>query len=403
MKPRLLFVGVSPQAIHSGQGRVSQGLTQYWVQDYDTHIAGWGCVNETSTQGCMTIHCNSEKWWEVIDEVNPDILFLSHDVWRFPQLPDVRKSFPNIKIVGYFTIDADPLAKDWLPSLNACDVIVTPSVWGANVILERFTSKPVLTIHNGLDLDIWKLNILKDDAKLQVDTAISNLENVKSVVYLKDKFIILFCGTNYDKKNLSALMDAYTRFCFTVDDTFLFIVTHNNFSNIYGQDVMRGCNFSDTYAWCGIKDKYRVVDKVFTDTELARIYSISDCVVMPTMGEGFGLPVIEAMASDSMPIISNYSACVELAPNFIPINISAFQRVAWNAKRSIVSSLDIYNALYQAYNIWKNNRGEWYKLISENKVVVDKFSWGRSAASFNILFKSVINNDFMYNLDLRRL
>jgi glycosyltransferase involved in cell wall biosynthesis len=53
--------------------------------------------------------------------------------------------------------------------------------------------------------------------------------------------------------------------------------------------------------------------RVLTEAELPRFIKNSDCLVSPTLGEGFGLPGLQAMALEVPVIITNFSGCTDYA------------------------------------------------------------------------------------------
>src|SRR3569623_497537 len=60
-------------------------------------------------------------------------------------------------------------------------------------------------------------------------------------------------------------------------------------------------------------DGVRVITALQTTEELAHLYRRALAFVFPSLYEGFGLPIIEAMACGCPVITSNVSACPEVA------------------------------------------------------------------------------------------
>jgi glycosyltransferase involved in cell wall biosynthesis len=62
-----------------------------------------------------------------------------------------------------------------------------------------------------------------------------------------------------------------------------------------------------------LPDGARVEDAYIPDAALAAYYRGARCLVFPSVYEGFGLPITEAMASGCPVLTSNSSACAEVA------------------------------------------------------------------------------------------
>ena len=60
-------------------------------------------------------------------------------------------------------------------------------------------------------------------------------------------------------------------------------------------------------------DGVRVITGLRTTEELADLYRNALAFVFPSLYEGFGLPIVEAMACGCPVITSNVSACPEIA------------------------------------------------------------------------------------------
>jgi len=62
----------------------------------------------------------------------------------------------------------------------------------------------------------------------------------------------------------------------------------------------------------GIRQRIRLLGKL-TDSDLVALYSGCHCFVFPSLYEGFGLPIVEAMQCGAPVITSNMSSCPEVA------------------------------------------------------------------------------------------
>jgi glycosyltransferase involved in cell wall biosynthesis len=129
------------------------------------------------------------------------------------------------------------------------------------------------------------------------------LRRVRSRYGLADRFI-LYVGTIEPRKNLPTLIEAFAR-------------RHN------GGDLPHQLVCAGPYGWLSgdidervarldVRHAIRFTGYVPFD-DLPAIYSLAEMFVFPSVYEGFGLPVIEAMASGTPVITSRVAALAEVA------------------------------------------------------------------------------------------
>ena len=131
-----------------------------------------------------------------------------------------------------------------------------------------------------------------------------------AAVYLKSKKLItqkyiLFVGNIEPKKNIKQLIRA---FAYIKKGYKLAIVGHKAW--------MSDSQLVGLKSYLSKKD-YVMLDYV-TEEELAVLYSNAFCMVFPSLYEGFGLPVLEAMQNNCPVICSNVSSLPEVAGDPCP-------------------------------------------------------------------------------------
>jgi glycosyltransferase involved in cell wall biosynthesis len=130
------------------------------------------------------------------------------------------------------------------------------------------------------------------------------LEIVRTKHKLPESFI-LYVGTVEPRKNLPLLLCAFAGLLRRGTPYYLVVVGK------------LGWMYEDVFKLIdelGIKEKVRLTG-YFPQEDLSSVYQLADIFVYPTSYEGFGLPVLEAMACGTPVITSNVSSMPEFVGN----------------------------------------------------------------------------------------
>ncbi len=124
---------------------------------------------------------------------------------------------------------------------------------------------------------------------------------------------ILNIGTIEPRKNLNNLIDAYLNLDKEITDKYRLVIIGN-----------KGWKYEDIFSKLKTAKGIFVIENV-EDKDLPAIYSQASVFVYPSLYEGFGLPIIEAMACTAPVTCSNTSSMPEAAGNaailFDPDNV----------------------------------------------------------------------------------
>jgi len=182
------------------------------------------------------------------------------------------------------------------PTLKKADTIIAVSQTTKNDLLSLFDIKEekIKVIYNGLDANFK----LIEDRNL--------LEKKRQYLNLPEKFI-LFVGTVEYRKNLKRLLHAFGGLAKKENLSHKLVIAGK--FGIGSNEIFRTVNS------LGIQEKVVFLNYVSYDL-LPFLYNLADIFIYPSLYEGFGLPVIEAMACGTPVITSNCSSLKEIAEGY---------------------------------------------------------------------------------------
>lgn len=227
--------------------------------------------------------------------------------------------------------------------------ILTISQSSKNDIIKEYRVGPnkVEVIYPGINTDLASNKDL-------------SMEDLEKSFGIKNKFI-LFVGTLQPRKNIERLIEAFSKL---ETDVNLVIVGR------------RGWQYEEIL---NAPQKYNVKDRVLFlqnvgDEQLPSLYKNAQFFILPSLYEGFGIPVLEAMNYGCPVIVSNVSSLPEVGGD-------AALYVDPSSSEDITKKMQ---KLLDDGNLRKD-------LIQKGKKQVEKFSWEKSARETLAVLEEVAN------------
>lgn len=219
-------------------------------------------------------------------------------------------------------------------------------------------AKSILTISQTSKDDIIKVYGVTDNRIVVTYPGIKNESRIMNqeleIDAIRRKYgfkgdYILFVGTLQPRKNIVRLVEAFSKI---KDDIKLVIVGKRGW--LYEEILDAPKKFD-------IQDKVKFLDSV-PDEDLPALYKNATCFVLPSLYEGFGLPVLEAMKYGCPVITSNVSSLPEAGGN----------------AALYVNPLDVNN-IKKNLELIINNSKLRKEFIKKGYEQVKKFSWEKTA------------------------
>lgn len=197
--------------------------------------------------------------------------------------------------------------------------------------------KKIIVIHAGIDKDFKKLSKV-------------NLNNIKEKYGISDPFILYAGGIDF-KKNIEMLIKAYSKLDNSLIKRYQLVITGKT-----SEDIIR--KFYDLSEEYGVKDRV-ICTGYIPKTDLIELYNITELLAFPSLYEGFGLPVIEAMACGARVVTSENSSLGEIAKGYAtlinPKSIRSLTRGIQTVLNSPIESLNLAEKAMEYANTytWK--------------------------------------------------
>ena len=296
---RILIYSHPPYA-QTGFGTVIRNLHSHLKEKHNVYIApivlnpGTPIRTEGATilsmPGGLTHSPKWIKYW--VETLKIDLVIQHFDVWVLPE--KWIKDIP-CPVITYAPVDSTPLPLNFVESVEGAVLNIAMSKFAEEHFLAE--KLPTKYIPHGVDLNIFKRS---EQAKKDIG---------------EDNFIVGIVATNGSiRKNIAGQLRAFQLFSQIAPNAKLYLHTQ------VAKSTPDSIDIGEYAKRLGIEDKLLITTPEdyavgMPDQHVAYIYSCFDVLLQCTLGEGFGLPILEAQACGVPVIGTNFSAIPEIIGN----------------------------------------------------------------------------------------
>jgi len=188
--------------------------------------------------------------------------------------------------VGYSMLEVTGIPSDWVEQANALDEIWVPSEFNRETFASSGVTRPIHVMPLGVDVNYFHPHI--------------------KARRIEDRFVFLSVFEWGERKAPEILLQAYNQEFSSSDDVMLLLKVTNTDPAVNIERHVEAMRLRADRAPVVI-----VLNQNIPSYQMGSIYCSSDCFVLPTRGEGWGMPTLEAMACGLPTISTHWSAQTE--------------------------------------------------------------------------------------------
>lgn len=301
---------------------------------------------------------------------------------------DFLSQFSGQPRIGFPVFECERMTPVHAAMVRSCDFVFTPSAWGARVLAENgVNANRVRVVREGFDPEIFiqkPISISEEAGAPFTFAHVGKFETRKGTLQAIECFF-------------QALEEERAHLILHVQNPFI-----TNFSPIGDLLVKLGFMTTNAVLWRrkGLSAEV-IVGEFPTHTDIARhIYARADCGLFPTRAEGWGLPILEMLASGIPCIVGSWTGQSEyLKPieavtlDFLltsPMRQPAQDATWFHGDRglwNVPTDGELINKIRYAYEYAREIRktARWAVAVQE----IRKFTWDAAAAELETALKDV--------------
>lgn len=259
--------------------------------------------------------------------------------------------------------ESTKLPDAWFEPLSIADRIWATTAWGKRVFAANgFDPSRIDVVPEGVDPALFHPGVAPTDA------------------FPAKPFKFLAIGRWERRKGMAELVQAFDREFDDRDDVLLVL------AGLYAGRLDLDLGAELRALRLRRPDRLKIVPPVDTHRSFASIYTACDAFVAPARAEGWGLPVIEAMACGLPTIVTGYSGPTEFIDAFawridhrlVPVDEPFFERA--DGDLGLWAEPDWTHLRSLMREVFENREAARTRGLAGSEHVRQAFSWDRAAA-----------------------
>ncbi|WED21999.1 glycosyltransferase family 4 protein [Vibrio sp. JC009] len=311
---------------------------------------------ESSQEYLTRVKLSEELRHTAIEALNPDVVLITSLIEGGSEefacsIPKVRNY--KVGVIGY----------DLIPLINPDMHLVIPNVkqWYMRKVNQFHNADIIFAISDSARSEFIEYLNISPNSVVNISSACSQdyFEDVEESERKRclekigiNSHYILYSGACDERKNLFRLIEAYSK----LDES---IIENNKLALVGRYSEVDKKLLSKYVKKCGLSSGNIIYTGYISNRELNVLYSKCSLFVFPSLHEGFGLPVLEAMTCGAPVICSNTSSLPEVigieSAMFDPENVKEIrdlmQLVLTNSdkKKELLENAEVRKLLFS----WK--------------------------------------------------
>lgn len=226
-------------------------------------------------------------------------------------------------------------------------------------------------IHNFLHVPLEKIHVIYLAGNPEISqTSHKQQKEVRNKYQLPEKYILYVGDINYNK-NIPTLIKALT---FVEKDIHLVCVGRN----FYPQQIPEWQRIASAIAQYQLQHRIHCITQLSeqANQELSSIYSCAELYIQPSLYEGFGLPILEALQCGTPVVAGKNSSLLEIGGSLVQYAEASAEGLATGINEVMAQNK-------------KHNSGWQTKVVTH----LQTFNWEKVATETHLVYRHIYNGE----------